>query len=80
MVEYKGNKYEVLPEQSEFSCDGCAFHYECKRIRNVGKASKPEYKEVSTGQKGCGTPNIEPFRSCKHNHVIFKQAPQSLTT
>lgn len=76
MIQYNGHNYEVIPEHSEYSCEGCAFHYECKHIKNVGKSTKPEYKELPTGQKGCSAPNIEPFRSCKHDHVIYKQITQ----
>jgi len=75
-MDYNNRQYESEPEKSEFSCDGCAFLYRCKRIVNVGQKTKPEFKEVETGQQGCSAPNIEPFRSCKHDHVIYKQITQ----
>lgn len=73
MIEYKGKSYEAVPERSEFSCEGCAFIHIIMKMKNVGKLSKPEYKEVDTGQRGCSAPNQEPFRSCKHDHVVFQQ-------
>ena len=72
-MEYNGRFYESRPENSEFSCEGCAFRYECKRVINAGLKTKPEYKETPTGQKGCSAPNIEPFRSCKRDNVIYIQ-------
>lgn len=69
---YNGKNYEAVHESSDFSCLGCSFEYRCKKMTNAGLKTKPEYKEVLTGKKGCSSPNIEPFRSCKRDHVIYK--------
>lgn len=71
--EDKEPRYKAWPEKSEFSCDGCDFIRLTKKTINVGTKIKPEYKEVQNGDKGCMAPNIEPFRSCKHDHVIYKK-------
>lgn len=73
MTEYNGQQYEARPETSEFSCEGCDFIHLVKKVSNVGLKTRPEYKEVYTGQKGCAAPNIEPFRSCKHDHMIYER-------
>jgi hypothetical protein len=72
-MEYKGISLEKVAETSEFSCDGCFFIHYVKKTVNVGPRIRHEYEEVKTGQRGCSAPNIEPFRSCKHEHVIFKE-------
>lgn len=71
-MKYKGYDYEAKPENAEYSCVGCSFIHVVRKIVNVGQKTKPEYKEVDTGQRGCSAPNIEPFRSCKRDHVIYK--------
>lgn len=73
MITYNGKQYKKYAEPAEFSCEGCAFLFQCTRMKNVGLKSKPEYKEVPTGNYGCFAPNIEPFRSCKVEHVIYKE-------
>lgn len=72
-MEYKGKQYQKMPEYSEFSCDGCTFHKQGMKVRNVGLKTRPEYKEMPMGQFGCIAPNEEPFRSCKHEHIIYIQ-------
>lgn len=71
-MNYKGYNYEAQPENAEFSCVGCIFVHVVRKIVNSGLKTKPIYKEVDTGRRGCGAPNIEPFRSCKRDHVIYK--------
>ena len=71
-MNYKGYNYVAQPENAEFSCVGCIFVHVVRKIVNSGLKTKPIYKEVDTGRRGCDAPNIEPFRSCKRDHVIYK--------
>lgn len=73
MINYKGNELSKEPEPSEFSCSGCFFSHTSKKMVNVGLKTKPELKEIVLTNRGCSAPNIEPFRSCKSEHIIFKQ-------
>lgn len=50
--------YITKEQVGEFSCTGCAF-------RKI--AEKGSYK----GSDMCSAPDIEPFRSCMKNKVVF---------
>lgn len=52
------NEYITKDQTSEFSCTGCAF-------RKI--AEKGSHK----GNDMCSAPDIEPFRSCMKNKVVF---------
>ena len=52
------SEYITKEQASEFSCTGCAF-------RKI--AEKSSHK----GSDMCSEPDIEPFRSCMKNKVVF---------
>ena len=52
------SEYITKEQASEFSCTGCAF-------RKI--AEKGSHK----GSDMCSAPDIEPFRSCMKNKVVF---------
>lgn len=72
MTEYNNRQYTAERETAEFSCEGCSFAHETVKTVNIGTHAHPEYKEEKTGARGCGAPNIEPFRSCKRDHEIYR--------
>jgi hypothetical protein len=53
--EYKGVRFRVKSEKSEFSCDGCSLIFYCKDGRTGCSASSED----------------RIFAKCKHDHVIF---------
>lgn len=54
-VDFCGAKLDVMPEQSEYSCNGCILMFLSKKNEISCLAHSDEVQ----------------FKSCKHDHVIF---------
>lgn len=67
-MEIMAALYRQEPEKSDLSCLGCCFNKElAKLITKKGQI----VGSTGSGLWACYSPSVEPYSSCKKNHIIF---------